>query len=145
MARDYDRGVMRRGVNRVFSLFVRFGRGPAVGYNLVTVGAKSGKARSTPVNVNTIDGVRWLVSPYGAVGWVHNVRASGEATLQRGGRDERVRLEEVDAAAAGPVLKYYAEHTAITRPYFDASHEDGVDAFVAEASLHPTFRVLTSG
>lgn len=136
---------MRRGVNRVFSLFVRFGRGSAVGYNLVTVGAKSGKARSTPVNINTIDGVRWLVSPYGAVGWVHNVRALGEATLQRGGRDERVRLQEVDAATAGPVLKYYAETTAITRPYFDAAHEDGVDAFVAEAASHPTFRVLPSG
>ena len=142
MARDYERGILRRGVNRIFGLFVRFGRGPAVGYNLVTVGAKSGKRRSTPVNINTIDRVRWLVSPYGEVGWVHNVRASGGATLQRGGRDEQVRLEEVDAATAGPVLKYYAENTAITRPYFDSSHADSVDAFIAEAGSHPTFRVL---
>jgi hypothetical protein len=65
-------------------------------------------------------GERWLVSPYGAVGWVHNVRAHPQITLRRGGRTEVVRAGEVPPEVAGPVLKQYVTRVRVTAPYFDA-------------------------
>lgn len=46
-------------------------------------GRKSGEWRSTPVNVLTLDGERYLVSARGNTQWVRNLRAVGRALLQR--------------------------------------------------------------
>ncbi len=46
-------------------------------YGLPTVpGRKSGVPRTTPVALGERDGRRWLVSPYGEVDWVRNLRAA---------------------------------------------------------------------
>ena len=43
---------------------------------------------------------------------------------------------------AAPVLREYLRTTPIVKPYFDASADDPVEAFAAEAAAHPVFRVL---
>jgi deazaflavin-dependent oxidoreductase (nitroreductase family) len=121
---------------------VKLGVGPRYTYLLTTTGRKSGKPRTTPVNIIDLDGQRWLVSSYGKVGWVYNVRAVPGVTLRRGRKRASFRADEVDSTRAGPVLKVYVRRVPITAPYFDAKRDDPVEDFVAEADRHPVFRLV---
>jgi len=110
---------------------------------LTVPGRQSGQPRSTVVNLHVENGRRYLVSPYGHVGWVQNVRAAGgRARLKSRGRTEDVRLQELPPAEAAPFLKHYAEHFKVTAPYFDAKPGDPVERFGSEADKHPVFEVL---
>jgi hypothetical protein len=86
-------------------------------------------------------GHRYLISPYGEVGWVHNVRASGRVTLRRGDQSDAFEAREVSAEEAGPVLHQYVSKARVTAPFFDAKRSDPVEAFVAEADRHPVFQL----
>ena len=141
MARHYRIGPTRRAVNRLVAVMVRRGSGSSTTYLLTTKGARSGLDRTTPVIPVELDGHRYLVSPYGTVGWVHNVRASGEVVLSRGRVCDTLAVSEVEAAEAGPVLRKYLSQARVTAPYFDAKRDDPVQAFVAEANRHPVFRL----
>jgi deazaflavin-dependent oxidoreductase (nitroreductase family) len=110
-------------------------------YLMTTYGRTSGLERTTPVNLVEADGERWLVSPYGDVGWVHNLRANGALRLRRGRAQESLVAESVGPAEAGPILKRYVRQVRITAPFFDARHTDPVETFVAEADRHPVFRL----
>jgi deazaflavin-dependent oxidoreductase (nitroreductase family) len=110
---------------------------------LTVSGRRTGQPRSTPVNLHVENGRRYLVSPYGHVGWVQNVRkAGGRAHLKARGRNEDVRLQELPLAQSAPFLKYYAEHFKVTAPFFDAKPGDPVERFAAEADKHPVFEIL---
>jgi hypothetical protein len=50
-------------------------------------------------------------------------------------------VEEVDAETAAPILREYLRKTPVTKPYFDASAESPLEAFAAEVSRHPVFRI----
>lgn len=110
---------------------------------LTTRGRMSGRLHTTPVSLVIDNGQRWLVAPYGEVGWVHNIRANGEATLHRGRSVERVRAEEVEADIAASVLKRYLQRERIVRPYFDATPDADLAAFRAEAGRHPVFALVS--
>jgi deazaflavin-dependent oxidoreductase (nitroreductase family) len=97
--------------------------------------------RSTLVTLVEEDGQRWLVAPYGPVGWVHNARAAGQVQLSRGRRSETVRVKELAPEAAAPILKAYVERIPITRPYFDVTPDAPLAAFAAEAPEHSVFQV----
>lgn len=129
----------RRFGNRMMAGLLLIGIGPKSNYLLSTQGRKTGRRHTTPVSLLIDDGQRWLVAPYGAVGWVHNVRANGQAALRRGRRIERVEAVEVDADVAAPVLKRYLHRERIVRPYFDVSPDADLAAFAAEANRHPVF------
>jgi deazaflavin-dependent oxidoreductase (nitroreductase family) len=134
----------RRLVNALISALVRLGTGPNSTYLLTTRGRRTGKARSTPVTLIEADGRRWLVAPYGPVGWVHNARTNKLATLSRGRHSETIRLEEVtDPLEAARVLKSYVTQVAIVRPFFATPPDAPEDAFVAEVPHHPVFRVVS--
>ncbi|MBI1736297.1 MAG: nitroreductase family deazaflavin-dependent oxidoreductase [Candidatus Rokubacteria bacterium] len=139
MARTYRLGAWRRLANVLVRVLL--GLGPPRTYLLTVRGRTTGRAYSTPVTLVEDAGARWLVAPYGEVAWVRNARAAGQVTLSRSRRSETVRLTELDARAAGPVLKRYATELAITRPFFDARPDAPVEAFVAEAPRHPVFRI----
>ncbi len=94
-----------------------------------------------PVNLVVDGGRRWLVSPYGDVGWVHNLRADPSVTLRRGRRTKALVAHEVGAEDAAPILKRYRKQVKITAPYFDAKAGDPVEAYAAEASAHPVFEL----
>ncbi len=90
------------------------------------------------------DGERWLVSPYGVVAWVHNVRAQPEVLLRHGGRVETLHTEEVDPVTAGPVLQRYVRDVRVTAPFFDAKGDDPVEKFIDEAPRHPVFKLTAT-
>ena len=116
VAKRYQLTRVRRIINRVSRLLIRTRFAPSGYYELTTTGRRSGAQRTTPVHLLERDGHRWLVAPYGPVAWVHNIRASGEATIRRRGKVERVRATEVDAATAAPVLHEYVRAERIVRP-----------------------------
>jgi deazaflavin-dependent oxidoreductase (nitroreductase family) len=63
---------------------------------LITVrGRRTGLPRTTPVTVMEAAGRRWVVSPFGDVDWVRNLRAAGRATLTVRRRREDVTATEL--------------------------------------------------
>ena len=74
--------------------------GLPLGFNgLLTVrGRKSGQPRTTPLAIITVSGRRHVWSPWGEVHWVRNLRAAGHATITVRGREEEVRVTELDPA-----------------------------------------------
>ena len=111
-------------------------------YLLTVVGRRSGTPHTTPVTlVEGDDGRRWLVAPYGAVGWVLNARAAGKVKLQRGRRSEDLEIDEVGADEAADVLRTYLRAGRVVRPFFDVTPDSPLDEFAAEASRHPVFRL----
>jgi deazaflavin-dependent oxidoreductase (nitroreductase family) len=143
MAREYRLDRVRRATNVVISALLRWGV-PApqrTSYLLLTRGRRTGQERVVPVNLVELAGQRWLVSPYGEVGWVHNLRATRALRLRRGRRFEALVAHEVDAERAGPVLRHYVRQVSITAPFFDAAPDAPVEEFVAEAARHPVFRL----
>jgi deazaflavin-dependent oxidoreductase (nitroreductase family) len=94
-------------MNKIFvqmsRLGLRFGgEGPVV---LTVPGRKSGRPRSTPVTPMTVDGKEYVVGGFPGADWVENVRAAKEATVVRGRRSERVRIAELSADEARPLLR----------------------------------------
>ncbi|ETZ49703.1 deazaflavin-dependent oxidoreductase, nitroreductase family protein [Mycobacterium avium MAV_061107_1842] len=74
---------------------------------LTVPGRKSGAARSTPVTPLTLDGRRYVVAGFPGADWVANARAAKQATIARGRHVERVRMTELSAAEARPVLRAF--------------------------------------
>lgn len=140
MAQTYRLTRPRRLINVVIRRLILLGLGGRHTYLLTVRGRTSGRPYSTPVTL-VENGGRWLVAPYGKVGWVRNARASGNVTLRRGRRSETVRIEEVGPAEAAPVLREYVRRVAVTRPFFDAGVDSPLETFEAEASRHPVFRI----
>ncbi len=144
MAKTYQLGPRRRAVNVLMKPLVRLGIGGKSTYLLTTIGRRIGQERTTPVILVEIDGERWLVSPYGLVAWVHNVRAQPEVVLRHGRREETLHAKEVDPIEAGPVLKRYLRNARVTAPFFDANSNDPVETFIEEAPRHPVFRLTAT-
>jgi deazaflavin-dependent oxidoreductase (nitroreductase family) len=141
MARGYRLGFWRRLANRIIAALLRLGVSPPRTYLLTVSGRKSGKPYSTPVTLVEENGRRWLVGPYGDVGWVRNARAAGQVTLSRGRRAETVKLVELAPEEAAPVLKKYVTQVPVVRPFFDVTSQSDLRDFVAEALRHPVFRI----
>jgi len=70
-------------------------------------GRRSGRLRRTPVSPMELDGARYLVAGYPTAQWVHNARAAGTGELATGRRCEAVRLVELSADEARPVLREF--------------------------------------
>jgi deazaflavin-dependent oxidoreductase (nitroreductase family) len=141
MARPYRLGFWRRLVNVVVRSLARFGLSPPRTYLLTVPGRRTGKPYSTPVTLVEEKGERWLVAPYGEVGWVKNARAIGKVALARGSRSETVRIIELAPAEAAPVLKKYVIDVPVVRAFFDVGPQSDIKDFIAEAPRHPVFRI----
>lgn len=141
MAKQYRVGFIRKRINSLVTGRISKGKAADNMYLLTTLGRKTGQERTTPVTIASQGGFRYLVAPYGNVGWVHNLRASGLAELSRGESKEEIAVTEVDADTAAPVLKQYVQEIAVVRPFFDAAKNAPVEKFAAEASRHPVFKI----
>jgi deazaflavin-dependent oxidoreductase (nitroreductase family) len=101
--------------NKVFMVLLRLGvpvsrhESPVV---LTVPGRKTGKPRSTPVTPMTVDGERYVVNGYPGADWVHNVRAAEQVTFTQGRHTETVRMVELSAADARPVLREFPAQVA---------------------------------
>lgn len=87
---------------RLFSPVLRFllAIGVPLGFNrLVTIrGRRSGQPRTAAIAVIEVAGRWWVWAPWGEVNWVRNLRAAGQATINRHGGPVEVRSTELDAA-----------------------------------------------
>jgi deazaflavin-dependent oxidoreductase (nitroreductase family) len=95
--------------NKVFIQMSRLGlnfggESPVV---LTVPGRKSGRERSTPVTPMTLGGQQYAVAGFPGADWVANVRAAGQVTLARGRHARRVRMVELSADEARPVLRAF--------------------------------------
>ena len=142
MAKTYKVGLGNRLINLVFRIMTRFGVGASYRFILTVRGRKTGRLYSIPVDIMEYGGDKWLVAGYGVTNWVHNVRASGEVTLARGGRSQRFSSEEGEIKGAVPVLRKYITEVPVTRPYFDARPDAPDEAIAAELVRHPVFRLI---
>ena len=97
--------------NKVFIRMSRLGlnfggESPVV---LTVPGRKSGRERSTPVTPMTVGGQEYVVAGFPGADWVANVRAAGEATVARGRNTRRVRMVELSADDARPLLRAFPD------------------------------------
>ncbi len=141
MAKTYQLTPGRKLANALMRALLRTGFQPGSTYLLTVTGRKSGRLFTTPVTLVEEDGQRWLVAPYGEVNWVRNARAAGQVTLTRGHSSETLSIVELSPAERAPVPKQYLRHVPIVRPFFAATASSPLEAFVAEASCHPVFRL----
>jgi len=70
-------------------------------------GRKSGALRTSPVNLLTHNGTKYLVAPRGLTQWVRNLREAGEGELMLGTRVERFRAHEIPDDQKIPILRAY--------------------------------------
>lgn len=137
----FRRSAARRLLDRAIATLARRGLAPGGAVALTVIGRRSGAPRTLPVTPLAMGGRVHLVAPYGVVGWVEDIRAAGEATIERGGAPLRVRAIELPPAAAAPVLREYVRRIPIVRPFVAADRRDRLAAFEAIAAEHPVFAI----
>ncbi|MBX7435519.1 nitroreductase family deazaflavin-dependent oxidoreductase [Mycobacterium sp. Y57] len=96
-------------MNRVFMAVTRLGlvrEGPLV---LTVTGRRSGKSRSTPITPFEVDGQRYVVGGFPGADWVRNAQANPAAVLARGRIREQVRMTELSAEQARPLLRRFPD------------------------------------
>jgi len=132
-----------RRINRAFGFLLKLGLGLSHNYLLEVQGRKTGRTYSTPVNVLEHKQLRYLVAPRGFTQWVRNVEASGEGTLVRGARRERIRLRPVIDEAKAEILKAYLGRYKITvQRYFPVAAGSPAQAFAPLAARYPVFELM---
>ncbi|HEV3360367.1 MAG TPA: nitroreductase family deazaflavin-dependent oxidoreductase [Pseudonocardiaceae bacterium] len=106
-------------------------------------GRKSGELRSTPVNLLTIDGTKYLVAPRGQTQWVRNLRIAGTGQLRVGRRTEVFTPTELPDEVKPAILRAYLKRWKFEVGVFF----DGVDAKASDEELlriapgYPIFKI----
>jgi deazaflavin-dependent oxidoreductase (nitroreductase family) len=106
-------------------------------------GRKSGEWRTTPVNLLTFEGDRYLVAARGVTHWVRNLRAAGQGELRVGRHREAFRATELPDDEKPPILRAYLKRWKMEVGVFFG----GVGADSSEDDLrriapdHPVFRI----
>ena len=104
----YDRpNAAARAVNHVFRVLAEAGVSIAGTHALRIRGRTSGKVRSVVVNLLSIDGRQFLVSPRGDTQWARNARAAGQAEVGPRWHGRVVRLDELADDAKPEILRTY--------------------------------------
>ena len=86
MTVHYDQpNIAARAFNELFRMLAEAGISIAGTAALRVRGRKSGKLRGVVVNLLTVDGRDYLVSPRGNTQWARNARAAGVSRWGRGG------------------------------------------------------------
>jgi deazaflavin-dependent oxidoreductase (nitroreductase family) len=120
--------------------------GPAM--VLTVPGRKSGQPRSTPMTPFEFRGGLYVVAGYPGADWAANARAAGTGTLARGRRSRRVKIVELTAEEARPVLRAFPEEVPVGVAFAKRSGtvRDGTpDEFEALAGRLAVFRFDPAG
>ena len=113
MSTRYDEpGRAAQAANRVIRWLAELGISIAGTQALRVRGRKTGKQRGVVINLLTVDGVDYVVSPRGNTQWARNVRAAGVVEIgprwrhqqQRHHRGERCRQARAAEALSGQVV-----------------------------------------
>jgi deazaflavin-dependent oxidoreductase (nitroreductase family) len=107
-------------------------------------GRKSGEWRTTPVNLLTVGGERYLVAPRGNTQWVRNIRVVGTGELRVGRRSEPFRALELPDDAKSPVVREYLRRWGWeVGQFFEGLDKKSSDEQLAQAAPgFPVFRVV---
>src|SRR6266705_3525894 len=122
-------------------------------------GRKSGKPIETPIAVFVQEGKSYLITPYGLVNWVRNLRAAGgEATITRSRRSEKIHAIELPPETAAPIfreavcsgppgiptvlIRVYLSFFVL--PYLNITVDSSLEEFEREVLTHPVFLVQSS-
>ncbi|MCV7258871.1 nitroreductase family deazaflavin-dependent oxidoreductase [Mycobacterium shimoidei] len=94
-------------MNKVMMAIQKLGipTGPAM--VLTVPGRKSGQPRRTPMTPFEFNGDLYVVAGYPGADWAANARVAGAGVLSRGRKSRRVRIVELTAAQARPVLREF--------------------------------------
>jgi deazaflavin-dependent oxidoreductase (nitroreductase family) len=108
-------------------------------------GRKTGKRRGVVVNLLSVDGRDYLVSPRGNTQWARNARAAGEIELGPHWRSHDVQIVELSDEAKPELLQRYLE-----RWFWEVKgHVGGLTPESSEAELRaaapaiPVFELTT--
>lgn len=131
-------------VNSVVAGLTRLGVSVWGSRVLAVRGRTTGEWRTTPVNLLTVDGERYLVAPRGVTQWVRNMRAAGGGELRVGRRTEAFTVVELADDEKPAILRPYLKRWKFEVGVFF----DGVDASASDATLreiapgYPVFRLV---
>ena len=106
-------------------------------------GRKTGEWRSTPVNLLSLSGHRYLVAPRGHTQWVKNLRAAGGGELRVGRRVEPFTATELADDQKPEILRAYLRRWKFEiGVFFDGVGPDAPDAKLREiAPGYPVFQI----
>ncbi|HSJ83703.1 MAG TPA: nitroreductase family deazaflavin-dependent oxidoreductase [Acidimicrobiia bacterium] len=130
--------------NAIVAFLLRLGL-PMGRQALLTVpGRKTGLPRITPVALNRAGDGWWLISVYGEVDWVKNLRAAGSAQITRRGRNTPVTVKELTPEQATPMVRDLIGSIgfivrSVIGSQFPTDLAAPSEAWVEEARRHPTF------
>ena len=131
-----------RWINRFWSWWSGLGLPPTFQAALEVRGRKSGRIRTNPVVIATLEGKRYLVSMLGPESdWVKNVEAAGGDAFIRQGRRCRVHLVAVPAEQRAPILREYVRIALSGRQHFPLPVCAPLSDFEAIAGRYPVYRI----
>ena len=128
-----------RWLVRLNIAFLRLGLRVGTQHVLTVRGRITGKPRSTPVSIVTVEGGRFIVAALADVDWVKNARVAGGGLLARGRRDEAVSLVELPVEERGPILREFLRQVPGGVRFFGVSPDP--DVLTASAAKYPVFSV----
>ena len=140
--RDWRPTRLGRWVNRLMAWWSGMGLPPKFQAVLEVRGRNSGRTRSNPVVIVTLDGKHYLVSMLGPESdWVKNVEAArGEAVIRQGFR-RRVHLVRVPPEQRAPILREYVRVARSGRAHFPLQVGARLSEFEALAERYPVYRI----
>ncbi|OBJ74748.1 deazaflavin-dependent nitroreductase [Mycobacterium gordonae] len=130
-------------MNRLMKAVQKLGipTGPAM--VLTVPGRRSGQPRSTPMTPFDYRGGLYVVAGYPGADWAANARAAGAGTLARGRRRRQVRIVELTADDARPVLREFPAKVPVGVAFAKRSglvRDGSPDEFEALAGRLAVFR-----
>jgi deazaflavin-dependent oxidoreductase (nitroreductase family) len=116
---------------------------------LTARGRRSGKPRTTPIDVHEYQGQRYLIATHGEGQWVQNLRAAGCGTLSLGWRHQRFSCVELPPEAGGPIIRDILSPLLATsgirgsmlRQQLGLRAGAALQDFIAVARTHPVFEL----
>ncbi len=134
-----------RVFNRMVAGMTRLGLSVWGSRVLAVRGRKSGEWRTTPVNLLTFEGERYLVAPRGETQWVRNIRVSGGGELRLGRRAEPFTVTELADADKPAVLRAYLRRWKMEiGVFFQGVGPDAPEERLAEiAPGYPVFKITS--
>ena len=133
-----------RAANGLIRWLAEVGVGLAGTRALRVRGRKTGKLRGVVINLLTVDGRAYAVSPRGNTQWARNARAAGAVEMGPRWRSREIRIAEVADRDKPALLKRYLD-----RWYWEVKGHVGgltpqstVDELRATASSIPVFELL---
>ena len=110
MTTRYDApNVAARAFNEMFRWLAEAGISLAGTRALRVRGRKTGKRRGVVINLLTVDGRDYVVSPRGNTQWARNARAAGVVEIGPRWRSREIRIAEVGDDDKAQLLKRYLD------------------------------------